>query len=227
MKPLRLSADQVGRWADAFSDRGLWDDVLVLSQILWDQAEGSHEQWTAFHHLLMAVGNFKREGGRRIHAPRLRLRGGVPPSPSPGPHLRLQRDDFVDTLGPDDGPQLEHAVRGLGLVSATAVLSALWPSQHAIMDVRAHNAAIALSDSPSEWLAAFEISQGSHDEAPMDWRAYEHYRDALSQTAARTGCSLTPVERTLYLLDQKVVKTNPMAWVDYIDAVRRMSEGAP
>lgn len=58
-------AERVGRWASRWTDTGLWDEVLLLANRVW-AAPSSSDQALAWHHLLLAVGNFKRQGGRRI-----------------------------------------------------------------------------------------------------------------------------------------------------------------
>ena len=61
---LGIDGNRLGEIGSRWNDGGLWDDALWLAARAWedtDQDEHRH-RW---HHLVMAVGNFKRQQGRR------------------------------------------------------------------------------------------------------------------------------------------------------------------
>lgn len=52
------------RFACGWVDVGLWGDVALLADRYWSApADGKVAAW---HHLVLAVGNFKRDAGRRL-----------------------------------------------------------------------------------------------------------------------------------------------------------------
>ncbi len=52
--------------AELWNDDGLWNDRLLLADRAWT-AESDPERTLAWHHLVMALGSFKRQTGRRIY----------------------------------------------------------------------------------------------------------------------------------------------------------------
>src|SRR4051812_45535684 len=95
--PLGIAGDRLQALAYKWPDHGLWDDILWLASIAC--APGSEAARAArWHHLLMAVGNFKRPTGRRLWPTRLTPRGRLTLSPNsprlavPGTSVTFERD---------------------------------------------------------------------------------------------------------------------------------------
>jgi hypothetical protein len=64
---LGVPAERVRALGETWDDGGLWDDILWLA-LLARAATDDSERRMRWHHLVMAVGNFKRQGGRRLRA---------------------------------------------------------------------------------------------------------------------------------------------------------------
>jgi hypothetical protein len=60
-----LTGTQIRHWASQWADGGLWDDILRLSGLFWE-ARSDPDRRIAWHHLVLAVGNFKREPGAAL-----------------------------------------------------------------------------------------------------------------------------------------------------------------
>jgi hypothetical protein len=117
-----------------------WQNIDALANRLFDTL-GAREQCDAetFHHLLLAVGNFKRQAGV-IHLP-VELADSVAGSRRESLMLpsglgRLERDSEASW-------QRLRKIPGLGSIpTASCLLTALWPDSHAIMDVLDRRAAV-------------------------------------------------------------------------------------
>src|SRR5687767_696391 len=94
----------------------------------------------------MAVGNFKREGGRRLH-PAL-LAAGLPlaskrrPSQFDMPGLAPQVKVSVEDRG--SWCLLSDMLPGVGVAATTTLLASLWPDRHFVFDRRVCAAANGL-----------------------------------------------------------------------------------
>jgi hypothetical protein len=60
----QLDSDSVRRLAAAWDDGGCWKDLAWRADQFWSSAP--NEAALMWHHLLLAVGNFKRQGGTRL-----------------------------------------------------------------------------------------------------------------------------------------------------------------
>jgi len=122
-------------------DRQLWEDIEWLSAQFWD----SDCDPIRGHHLLMAVGNFKRQAIIRLHDPLPRTLGEAPVGSN-----RETCEIGGEPLGRDDPNTwkrfcgLNEGVSGFGVATTTTLLSALWPGHHVIIDQRALRAFVAL-----------------------------------------------------------------------------------
>lgn len=198
-----------------WSDGGLWNDVLWLSLRSWEATDEAQrrERW---HHLLMAVGNFKRQRGRRIHPPSVSPVDELTFAPRAGPY-------DVPGVGPIDPENLDRwlklGVDGLGAATLTTLLAALWPDRHHILDWRVLAAASALTLGSSRDLG---FVSGDHSNR-LDPDVTCHYpavrallRDAVDECQCLT---LTTVERALYRLTQEVGNKPGRSWHEYRDAL--------
>lgn len=213
----------------------VWPNILWVAEQFW-QAQASRDdtrRLETWHHLVMAVGNFKRQGGTQI-----RLLEAVPKD-----HIWRAQDSFpptckVQTLtgqiqldrdDPDSWKQLttdKKAIQGLQVATATTLLSALWPGSHVIIDIRVLNSTTALN--MDEVMSRGWLTPESTESLSVTWDRYDWVRTMLLGKAAELrngGADVEPVqlERALYTLDQKVPrpkKDEPLrTWQDYADAL--------
>lgn len=128
-----LTPARVIALAGTWDDGGLWADVCWLAERCWenDDAEPLTLRW---HHLVLAVGNFKRQSGRRLRPGRISDLSNakvfaaekfVLPS-----CLEIHRDDE------ESWRQLKIGLPGAALATTTTLLAALWPDDHFIFDWR-------------------------------------------------------------------------------------------
>ena len=183
-----------------------WRNIRVLASRLLDglDPQGRCEPET-FQHLLLAVGNFKRQAGD-IHLPvdladwetewrseSLVLPGGLG---------RLDRDDVASWQRLDQIP-------GLGVPTATCLLAALWPDRHAIMDVLDRRATIG-----------FQVGRHSYNDQRLDaalvpsreWWFYDWFRRTVMLTAQAADCEPVLVERALYILGARTARELGDMW---------------
>jgi hypothetical protein len=223
---LGIDCERLMELGSDWSDRGLWNDVLWLSLRAWEATDEAQRR-DRWHHLLMAVGNFKRQRGRRLH----------PPSVAPVDELTFaprRADPFdvpgVGPIGPEnlDG-WLNLGVDGVGDATLTTLLAALWPDRHHILDWRVLAAASALTLGSSNDFGF--VSGGSSEHIDPDVR--RHYlavRALLREVVDECEClTLTTLERALYRLTQQVGAQEDRTWLEYRDALRQAAgqSGAP
>jgi hypothetical protein len=240
-RPLPLERDDVGvlagKWGDADSRRGRsWGDIEVLAALFLasdqSQPDATVRSW---HHLLLAIGNFKRSGGL-ILPPALTLDASSDRDPdccaiplSPTNSVQLKRDCATTWRVLTD-------IVGFGVPTASTLLSALWPGSHVIVDRRAERAAIGISAG-----ALWDVSALEHAGLPdlhttdLYWEFYsDWYRPAVLATAEAVACHPVSVERALFCLHPLVRSSLPGAnwvWTDYRtraeDIIARLREDNP
>jgi hypothetical protein len=142
-----LRSHQVRLLNGQWDDDGVWHDIRLLAARFW--AARSDDRVVAWHHLLLGVGNFKRQGGR-LHPPPLPARApDVSPAPLPEEVDIPQPGGLTRTLKREEQHTWEQllgvngGVKGLG-VATTTLLAALWPDRHFIFDRRVIAAAQGL-----------------------------------------------------------------------------------
>ncbi|MDX6584605.1 MAG: hypothetical protein QOI10_3789 [Solirubrobacterales bacterium] len=218
---LPLEQSQILGWADAFGDTGkaLWADCARLADRFWGMPEGQ-ERLVTWHHLLMAVGNFKRQTPIHIGAGLTEFADELPARPRdvvvPGGPRRA-RDDVTTWRALTDLP-------GLGVATATTLLSALWPGEHVIIDRLAWRAAVGLR--ASEGLSSRGVAPESGKHLPeVTWGDYVEYLSWVRATARVEGVKPQEVERTLYQLPRKIPESKSRSWKQYGDLLRAECEG--
>ena len=210
--------DTLDRFSARFPARldALWTDVRTLAvQVL---ASSDHERNSAWHHLVMAVGNFKRQSP--IHA-----FAGLTKSSSPLPtnrRITLPNGNALDSDDADTWPNVEGS--GIRRATATAILAALWPDQHATMDWHARTAAVALVGATRGWRRTTPIGDAdSRERVPSDWITYGWYRGELQAwldiDTETVRPALTPLERGLFEVNRSFWDEHPEAhsvtWKEY------------
>lgn len=184
-----------------------WQNITVLANRIFDTL-GAQEQCDpeTFHHLLLAVGNFKRQAGV-IHLP-VELADSVAGSRReslvlPSGLGRLERDSEASW-------QRLRIIPGLGSIpTASCLLAALWPDSHAIMDVLDRRAAVGL-----------RIGRRSRTDQRLDtaripgheWWFYNWFRRTVTLTAEAADCDLVSVERALYILGSRTAGELGTKW---------------
>lgn len=170
-----------------------WDDIskdmLWLGRRFWATLVHSPDETPiVWHHLVLAVGNFKRQTPIRGIRIGRSDREATPQRSftAPGLDLTVSKED------PESWKGLEGAVRGLGVPTTSTLLSALWPDFHVVIDRFAFRSAVALRASVGG------ISrQGRKGEVRPDdkkplgdevtWLDYDDYRRWVVWTAAAIG----------------------------------------
>jgi hypothetical protein len=186
--------------------RRTWGNIGVLASRLFNTLDAQERcDPETFHHLLMAVGNFKRQAGD-IHFPidfpdfasKQRGKSLV----LPGDRGRLERDNVASW-------QLLKQIPGLGIPTASCLLAALWPDSHAIMDVLDRRAVIGL-----------QVGRRAHNDRCLDtaripsreWWFYDWFRQTVTLTAQEAGCEQVSVERALYVLGTRTARVLGKKW---------------
>lgn len=216
---LPLTQRKIVDWAAAFGSDGeaLWADTTSLASRFWAMSEDQDRQ-VAWHHLVMSVGNFKRQtpihiGECMATVPEV---SAAPPEEVVVPGgSRLARDEAKSW-------RVLTAVRGLGVATATTLLSALWPGTHVIIDRFAWAAAVGLRASQG----VSSRLRGPEDRKPLPditWSDYDEYLPWVHATAHAAEVEPRAVERTLYQLPREVGKAESRSWRDYGVLLRNIS----
>ncbi len=94
----------------------------------------------------------------------------------------------------------------MGVATATTLLSALWPGDHIILDIRALGALIGVTGiSGKGWYAA-RVGEGSETRKGLDsidWNDYAWYRAVILAESRALNTFPVNVERALFVLDEK------------------------
>jgi hypothetical protein len=183
-----------------------WRNIGVLASRLFDtlDPQGRCDPET-FHHLLLAVGNFKRQAGDihlRVDFADLAAERRGESLVLPGDLGRLDRDGVASWQRLDQIP-------GLGIPTASCLLAALWPDSHAIMDIYDRRA-----------LVGVQVGRHSHNDRRLDvarvpsheWWFYDWFRRTVTLTAQTADCEPVSVERALYILGARTASELGDKW---------------
>ena len=209
-----------------------WENLVALgSRFLvatGDHGEGDVE----WHHLLVGVGNFKRQSPLGV---------GVAFDTSPASSRQWFKipacgQTVAMTTQADRGqrPAPEPwraltALAGLGVPTATTVLAALWPREHFIFDRRVRNATIGLVCGP-RWGSDPGLD-GKSIPRRQDWELYRWARRCLHQSV-NSAEELLALERGLYVLDRYTMDRiaassvrDGWTWSEYADRAHEILAG--
>lgn len=207
--PLPLGPETIERLSGMYpkGTAELWFEIRALAERFLGSPETDRSH--AWHALLFAAGNFKRQGGTVIMPPDLAEADSISEAPD---EISVPGVGRVERDGAASWERLEKKVTGLGLATTTTLLSALWPRHHAVMDIRTLGAVCALvRDDPGNPVH----DRGAVRPVVSDWTAYDFYRGHLRDTAhayAREGISLLMVERALFMLTELVPLASGRSW---------------
>jgi hypothetical protein len=185
------------------------------------EASDAAQRQVAWHHLVLAVGNFKRQSGRRLRPTRL--------SELPALHDGSQPDELKVTLSTRDvtigksdelsWEQLQNSLAGAGVATTCTILAALWPGDHVVFDWRVRAAAnglrLAAGLEPTN-----SVEVDSSASPPLGLGDYQLIRSWIVDAATVLKVEPSDVERTLYRLSQLVgPATDRRTWREYAEAV--------
>ena len=223
---LVMAAASIDALSAQFSPPGdeLWGDIRCLAGQFTAASPGSNDWTTRWHHFVLAVGNFKRQGGTRLFPAPLPQSTAAP---TPGQLVVPVRgvggaaSMTLDVTTPATWQQLQTATAGLGTATTTTLLAALWPDGHFIFDDRVLSAAnglrIAEGDPPMAG-----IDPASHRTPASTLDHYIEVHAWVGATAQRVGRSLQAVERSLYIAGIEAGTVQGRTWTDYATAVRKI-----
>lgn len=192
-------------------------DIEWLAERFWSTV--GDQRVVAWHHLVLAVGNFKRQSGRRLRPARLAHLSGP---------LRLeQRPSSFDvpgtepptTVAAEDSAgwrRLSKELPGAAEATTTTLLAALWPDHHLVFDWRVHAAANALRIR-AELPPTSGVNAEATNTPPLTFDDYELVREWALGVAASTGERLASAERALYRLSQLISAADGRTWFGYAE----------
>jgi hypothetical protein len=194
----------------------LWNDARSIALQFGSTVDPALQD-TLWNHLLLAAGNFKRQA--KLFPPSLsiqRAQSATLPrvvSIRAGSGANIQLDAYNSSTW----QMLERMTRGLGVATTTAILGLLWPQDHAIIDIRALNASVALAGHRGLWTLTNAAKSGVVE---TTWDAYDWYRPHVVATAQATGYGPLDIERALYNiyplgLEKRGGKVVPGSWQAY------------
>jgi hypothetical protein len=230
---LPLTEDEVALLAHEWArrtdvDRASCDIQILADRFLRCDPADVSTATLAWHHLLMAIGNFKRRGGFIVAQPLVEALGQPADRPSEIiiPGLR-GNDAVVVCHKPSTWPRL-NKIRGLGVPTATTVLASIWPNSHVIMDSRDTRAALGLGADTLWNVNGLERAQFPDRSRSSQWRLYcEWFQPTTMQTAVNKAP--LAVERALFRLDERTIrglaKHGRWTWTEYRqEALRNLGE---
>ena len=185
---LGVPAERIRALGETWDDGGLWDDILWLA-LLARAATDDRERRMRWHHLVMAVGNFKRQRGRRLRPSRIspadKFTYAARADHFNGPDdLTISRDDA------DSWQHLEDSLAGAATATTTTLLAALWPDSHHILDWRVLAAAAGLGLVAGDENGLDLVTPGGRDPRPPALELYSRVRTVLITQSARAGVPL-------------------------------------
>jgi hypothetical protein len=212
MLVLGVPAERIRVFGGAWSDGGLWDDIAWLADRAW-AAPDDDERQVRWHHLVMAIGNFKRQNGRRLRPARI--------APAHATAHAARHDRFRVPAGPevicDDAgswTRLEQCLDGAAAATTTTILAALWPDRHHVLDWRVLAAVTGLGihAGGAENLGLAEA--GSRTQLQPTLGHYAKVRTLLIRHGSQAGLPVMTLERALYLMS-RTVQGKGMTWAEY------------
>jgi hypothetical protein len=205
-----------------------WLAINTIASDIWSTPSGDADRLRRLWiFLTYAVGNFKRQGNTVIFP--LPSPWTLAPSSAqckPRGTLSIKAGNMALTL--DSGGTTEALAgitRGLASVpTGSTLLTALWPTEHCIMDIRDFQVVVGL-------LACQGVDVAAHDETASlyapDWNEYRWFRVLMKSEAKRLKLP-SPLlsERALYVAyDYRPKQATGMTWSRWGDRLRARWRG--
>jgi hypothetical protein len=173
---------------------------------------------------LLAVGNFKRQGGVILYRT-----GDDAAQPELVPST-IEIPEVGRLLAEEEAPwesweRLRKSLHGIAIPTASTLLAALWPERHAIVDRLALTTAVGLAGRLGSWSGPVSSDGARQSGYPKDWLKlwshYAWYREVVLSTAHEENREVLKVERALYRLGQDVDTRIARPWTEYADALEQ------
>ncbi len=212
ISPIGLTTEEVQALQLEQGDVTLWEDVASVARAFW----GSGSAPMAAHHLLMTVGNFKRQGGTIIRLKRPVDHGQPGESRQDceidGSVLRCNDEETWRAFCGAEG-----GVGGFGVATTSTLLSALWPDTHLIIDRRARDALVGLRGVRlKDWYGRVRNASSPITDLEVTWDDYNWYRRHVHDAVQKVGVEPVALERALFEVDRRRSsshrKANGVTW---------------
>jgi hypothetical protein len=200
-----------------------WLAIETLANDIWSTKVGDDERlrrlWVT---LTFAVGNFKRQGGTVISPlPSPWSLTSLPGRSQPRTTLSVPVNGNILTLT-SDGTTADLAGMTSGLSSVptgSTLLSALWPRENVIMDMRDFQVAVGLLACQG---ATVVVPNEAASLYPPDWDEYRWFRLLIRNEADRLKLdSPMLLERALYVAyDYRTRRAHGMPWAQWGAALK-------
>jgi hypothetical protein len=204
-----FTASRARKLAAEWEDDGLWDDVAWLGEHFW-AAGDAIDRAVRWHHVVLAVGNFKRPRARWLCPSRLEGIPGAQPTVASSfetpAGLRVDRDDRASW------ESLRSSLAGADVSTTASLLAALWPSHHFVFDWRVRVAASGLRLAANlEPCPGVKPSITGGESSPLDFDDYLPVRGWLQTLDP----PLVVSQRALYRLSRKAGSEPSRPWSEY------------
>jgi hypothetical protein len=218
---LGVPAARLRALGETWDDGGLWNDILWLA-LLARSATDDRERRMRWHHLVMAVGNFKRQNGRRLRPSQISPAGNLTYAVSAdhfnGPDdLTIRRDDARSWQ------RLQDSLTGAATATTTTLLAALWPDSHHILDWRVLAAVAGLGLVAGGESDLNMVAADGRAPLPPTLDLYPGVRILLTRQSADAGVPLRTTERALYLMS-RAVRGRGTTWAEYGGKLREAAQ---
>ena len=217
--------DAISKWAERFRHERrdateLWKDVEILAaryrNAVHRGADDANIQW---HHLVLAIGNFKRQSPIQIGPLRLTESGSAELEEIKVPETGVS----VKRCGPWEG----LLTKGIRTATATAILAALWPSEHMILDEWVlHIGNAILVEEADRWTDWLDRTDSPFPEATPE--AYNEMLPFFRNISVDHGTrQLQDLERASFILSQRLGTAAGRTWGSYIQDLNDLLRTGP
>jgi hypothetical protein len=218
-------ADLAARFAAVAMDADLRTVANAFAEAVMHSRSAPviEQRW---HHLLMTAGNFKRQAPINLG---FQLQP-VAPVPCP-PFLLPGGPPSLPMITSTCGYEALDDITGIGVPTATTILSVLWPDEHLIVDrfdiYATVGLALARRSGPVPQAALKAWTQGT-----ISWGDYEWFRSTVNQTRRRFhpgDVSLLHLEKALFQLYQLVPPATRKSdqWAPFVVDLGRVLQRCP
>ncbi len=196
-----LSAERLWGGPDPPAWESQWAAIETIVADIWSTSSSDTDRLRRLWVMLTyAVGNFKRQGNTVISPlPAPWRLASLPGHSQPRRTLSIPVNGGILTLNSNGTTEnLAGMTRGLSSVpTGSALLAALWPGEHAILDIRDFQATVGLL---AFGCASVVRPQEARSLCAPDWNEYRWFRPLMKAETARLELpSLLTLERALFV----------------------------